>query len=70
MEMVEWFRWRIRKRKRTTLQERSSIPDIRIIKCSTTGWKRFTEAQNMLRKQFPGLTGKNWKEKIIGEEKK
>lgn len=61
-EMIEWFRWRIRK-KRKRIQEMSSIPDIRIIKIPQKGMmnvfrngsKRFIRVQDGLRKQFPGL---------------
>jgi hypothetical protein len=66
-EMIEWFRWRLRK-KRKRLQELSSIPDIRIIRIPQkgiraafkNGTRRFTAVQDGLRKQFPGLTKDDW----------
>ena len=70
MEMIEWFRWRLRK-KRRRIQERSSIPNIRLIKIPSKSFsRRFTAAQDGLRKQFPGLAEKDWQEKIIGVKKK
>lgn len=71
MEMVEWFRWRLRK-KRKRIQEQSSIPDIRIIRIPQSGvlnafkngYKRFTRVQDGLRKQFPGLTQDDWYKKL------
>ena len=71
MEMIEWFRWRLRKRKKQ-LQETSSIPDIRIIRIPQKGMmnafkngsKRFIAFQDTLRKTFPGLTDKDWEKKF------
>ena len=70
-EMIEWFRWRLRK-KRKRIQEMSSIPDIRIIKIPQSGMmnvfrngsKRFIAVQDGLRKQFPGLTKDDWWKKL------
>jgi hypothetical protein len=64
MELVEWFRWRIRKKKKVRYHEQNVIPDIRIIKVSKNTWRRFTDAQDMLREQFPGLTKKDWWKKL------
>ena len=71
MEMVEWFRWKLRK-KRKHIQEMSSIPDIRIIKIPQSGMmnvfrngsKRFIVVQDGLRKTFPGLTKDDWYKKL------
>ena len=63
VELVEWFRWKLR-RKKKKIQERSSIPDIRVIKVSGNISKQFTTVQDTLRKTFPGLADKDWRKKI------
>ena len=70
-EMIEWYRWRLRK-KRKKIQELSSIPDIRIIRIPQTGLRnafkngsrRFTMVQDGLRKTFPGLAKDDWWKKL------
>jgi hypothetical protein len=41
--LMDWLQWRQRKKKKH-IKEMSIIPDIRIIRVSKNGWKRFTEA--------------------------
>ena len=70
MELVEWFRWKTHRKHKTRYKETSSIPPIfNIRKRFMNGSQQFTKAQDTLRKQFPGLTGPNWQNKILEKQK-
>ena len=56
--MMEYFRFKIKKKKKR-LVEKSSIPgDIGIIRHGKTSWRQFQRVQDELRQMFPGLVEK------------
>ena len=58
MVMMEYFRFRIRKKKKRLI-ERSSVPgDINIIRQGKNSWRQFRMVQDEMRRMFPGLVEK------------
>jgi hypothetical protein len=61
LTMVEWYRRKLRKRRRKYIETSTDMPaDISIIRNAKASFRTMRHIQDELRHRFPGMVDKEW----------